>query len=126
MRLMVSQGIQASFSYPQVIHKLFTNPPRDRHHLGLGSKRMTNSLQSSRPQMLANLVRFAGLLTTLALVSLSPGCASHRPAPLLVEHQVTTLPTNTSQEELSLKLVTYNIWGLPSWMTGAPKGRYPK
>ncbi len=23
-------------------------------------------------------------------------------------------------------LVTYNIWGLPSWMTGAPGGRYPK
>jgi len=25
-----------------------------------------------------------------------------------------------------LKLVTYNVWGLPSWMTGAQRGRYPR
>src|SRR5713101_1315808 len=111
-----------SLSYSQVLHNVSTrsSQPGARIHA------MTNSLQPSRPQMLANLARFAGLLTTLALLVGSPGCASHRPAPLLVEHQVAVLPANRSQEKLSLKLVTYNIWGLPSWMTGAPKGRYPR
>jgi endonuclease/exonuclease/phosphatase family metal-dependent hydrolase len=31
-----------------------------------------------------------------------------------------------SDSEINLKMVTYNIWGLPSWMTGARSGRYPK
>ena len=35
-------------------------------------------------------------------------------------------PASCSYKGLSLKLVTYNIWGLPSWMTGARPGRYPR
>jgi endonuclease/exonuclease/phosphatase family metal-dependent hydrolase len=27
---------------------------------------------------------------------------------------------------MNVKLVTYNIWGLPSWMTGSRRGRYPR
>jgi endonuclease/exonuclease/phosphatase family metal-dependent hydrolase len=62
----------------------------------------------------------------LALVIGVDGCASSRPAPLLVEHQVMAVPASCSYKGLSLKLVTYNIWGLPSWMTGARPGRYPR
>jgi endonuclease/exonuclease/phosphatase family metal-dependent hydrolase len=36
-----------------------------------------------------------------------------------------TVPAAVS-DAMSVKLVTYNIWGLPSWMTGAPKGRYAR
>jgi endonuclease/exonuclease/phosphatase family metal-dependent hydrolase len=35
-----------------------------------------------------------------------------------------TAPASSSENGLGLKLVTYNIWGLPSWMTGARAGRY--
>jgi endonuclease/exonuclease/phosphatase family metal-dependent hydrolase len=35
-------------------------------------------------------------------------------------------PAGNPENGLKLKLVTYNIWGLPSWMTGARHGRYPQ
>ena len=70
--------------------------------------------------------RVAGAFACLALIIGVDGCASSRPAPLLVEHQVMAVPPSGSDKGLSLKLVTYNIWGLPSWMTGARPGRYPR
>jgi endonuclease/exonuclease/phosphatase family metal-dependent hydrolase len=76
-------------------------------------------------RFLQELFSFAGSLAGLALVIETAGCASGRPSPLLVEHPVETVPQN-SDRGLSLKLVTYNIWGLPSWMTGARSGRYPR
>jgi endonuclease/exonuclease/phosphatase family metal-dependent hydrolase len=55
------------------------------------------------------------------------GCASRRPAPVVVERQaVGALPTNPWEEGFKLRCVTFNIWGLPGWMTGAPSGRYPR
>lgn len=68
----------------------------------------------------------AGLWSGLALVIGTGGCASHRPAPLLIEHQAMAVPASCSATRISLKLVTYNVWGLPSWMTGARPGRYPE
>lgn len=65
-------------------------------------------------------------LAGLALVLHTSGCASHRPAAVVVEHQVPAARTSRSEPDLNFKLITYNIWGLPSWMTGAAKGRYPK
>jgi endonuclease/exonuclease/phosphatase family metal-dependent hydrolase len=35
-------------------------------------------------------------------------------------------PAANPDNSLNVKLVTYNIWGLPSWMTGARRGRYPQ
>jgi endonuclease/exonuclease/phosphatase family metal-dependent hydrolase len=85
---------------------------------------MRRILQPSTRPFPRNLARFAGPLAGLALVIGTGGCASHRPAPLLVERQVTAVPASGSEHGLSLKLVTYNVWGLPGWMTGAPPGRY--
>ena len=82
-------------------------------------------LQQSARQFLGKLARFAGPLAGLALVLETSGCANHRPAPLLIEHQAMAVPASWSEKGLSLRLVTYNIWGLPGWMTGARPGRYP-
>jgi len=77
----------------------------------------------------AGLKRFGGFVAGvagLALVIECAGCASSRPAPLVIEHPLFAAPESDSRQDLSLKLVTYNIWGLPSWMTGARSGRYPR
>jgi len=63
----------------------------------------------------------AGLLPLLVV-----GCASRRPAPVAIEGQAITRPASCSATGLNLRCVTYNIWGLPGWMTGAPSGRYPR
>lgn len=52
------------------------------------------------------------------------GCASHHPVPLLVTHPVPERYPTPTGEDMRLEVVTYNIWGLPSWMTGAGSGRY--
>ena len=64
-------------------------------------------------------------MTTLALIIESAGCASRRPVPLEISNSP-RVPPQLDSGEVRLKLVTYNIWGLPSWMTGAPAGRYPR
>ena len=87
---------------------------------------MNRCLQPFVHQNRRNLARLAGALAVWAVVAGSGGCATGRPSPLVVENQITTMPANRSGSPLRLKLVTYNIWGLPSWMTGAPSGRYPR
>ena len=77
-------------------------------------------------KFLGKLVGFAGPVAALALLLETSGCASRRPAPLVVEYPAMALPAVSSEEGFRFKLVTYNIWGLPSWMTGAPAGRYPR
>ena len=81
----------------------------------------------TKSRLSKSLARCAGLLLAgLAVVLGTSGCASYRPAPLMVQHQALAAPTNCPDHGLSLKVVTYNIWGLPSWMTGSRPGRYPK
>ncbi|HWV98299.1 MAG TPA: endonuclease/exonuclease/phosphatase family protein [Candidatus Acidoferrum sp.] len=87
---------------------------------------MTKRLRQSAGQFLKRFAPLAGLLAGLALVLETGGCASGRPARLRVEHQVTAAPTGDPATWLSLKVVTYNVWGLPSWMSGARSGRYPR
>ena len=62
---------------------------------------------------------------TLALIVGGAGCASSRPSPLVISNP-SPASSGEKSAELRVKLVTYNIWGLPSWMTGAPSGRYPR
>jgi endonuclease/exonuclease/phosphatase family metal-dependent hydrolase len=64
-------------------------------------------------------------LVGLVLHLESGGCAS-RPAPALITHQIKRPLPGILDKDINLKLLTYNIWGLPSWMTGAPTGRYPR
>jgi len=78
------------------------------------------------PQCLLNYDRAAALAGVLALVIGTAGCASSQPAPLLVQHQAGVTSGDNADRELSLKMVTFNVWGLPSWLTGAPGGRYPR
>lgn len=66
------------------------------------------------------------LLPASALILHGSGCASGRPEPLHVQHPVAQSLETEPADGLHLKLLTYNIWGLPSWMTGARSGRYPK
>lgn len=70
--------------------------------------------------------RWLGLAAAAMLSLGTVGCATRHAAPLLIEHQVPSAPSDKLGDQLRLKLVTYNIWGLPSWMTGARKGRYPQ
>ena len=63
---------------------------------------------------------------TALLVIQGAGCASHHPGPLLIERPLAAARAGGSDQGLSLRLVTYNIWGLPSWLTGARAGRYPR
>ena len=78
------------------------------------------------PRILKKTALFVALLAGLFLLIQTAGWVSRNPVPLLVEHQAGPVPASELDTELNLKLVTYNIWGLPSWMTGARSGRYPK
>ena len=64
------------------------------------------------------------LFLAVALAVITAGCASNRPTPLVVQTPTETSPEKNPGEHLTFKLVTYNIWGLPSWLTGARPGRY--
>jgi endonuclease/exonuclease/phosphatase family metal-dependent hydrolase len=85
---------------------------------------MNRRSQQSIRVSLWKVAGFAGPAAGAALVISINGCASNRAVPVLVEHQVRAMPNNKADKDLSLKLVTYNIWGLPHWMTGARLGRY--
>lgn len=60
----------------------------------------------------------------LALAVITAGCASNRPTLLVVQTPAEAHQAKNPVDDLNLKVVTYNIWGLPSWLTGAPPGRY--
>ncbi len=72
------------------------------------------------------LPHFAIRVLALALLLGTCACASRRPASILVDHQLASALVDRAEPGLSLKVVTFNIWGLPSCMTGARGGRYPK
>ena len=55
----------------------------------------------------------------VALAVITAGCASNRPTPLVVQTPTGAPLEKNLGDYLTLKLVTYNIWGLPSWLTGA-------
>ena len=64
------------------------------------------------------------LFLAAAFAVVAAGCASNRPSALVVQAPSTPPRTRDPGENLSLKLVTYNIWGLPWWLNGARPSRY--
>ena len=64
------------------------------------------------------------LFLAVAFALMSAGCASNRPAPLVVQTPTEAPGEKNPGEYLNLKLVTYNIWGLPWWLNGARPSRY--
>src|SRR5215471_1721588 len=87
---------------------------------------MSRRVPKSIGQFLNKMGEFAMLCAALALLIQTCGCASSRPAPVVVAPQTSPVFAKCADSGTSLKVVTYNIWGLPSWMTGAPGGRYPR
>jgi endonuclease/exonuclease/phosphatase family metal-dependent hydrolase len=87
---------------------------------------MNRRLHRAISQIFKTVGLCAGLLVCLFLLIETAGWASRHSVSLLVQHQAETVPAWKWDRELNLKLVTYNIWGLPAWMTGAPSGRYPR
>jgi endonuclease/exonuclease/phosphatase family metal-dependent hydrolase len=85
---------------------------------------MNKRLQQAAGRFPDSSARFARVSVCLGWVIATGGCASNHPAPLHIEHPVAQASASI-KPPASLKLVTYNIWGLPSWMTGASPGRYP-
>lgn len=75
---------------------------------------------------LGHLARAAGLLAVALFFIGITGCASHRPAYLLLRPPVCVSPLRNTVGGQSLRLLSYNIWGLLGWMTGARSGRYPQ
>jgi len=106
-------------SYSQFLHILYTL-------LSQNVSVMNRRLQQATGEFPKQLGNSVGLLAGLALMAQTVGCASKRPSPLLVDHPVAAVAGVDSNQGISLRLVTYNIWGLPSWMTGARSGRYPQ
>jgi endonuclease/exonuclease/phosphatase family metal-dependent hydrolase len=64
------------------------------------------------------------LFLAVALAVITAGCASNRPTPLIVQARPEATLASYPADCLTLKLVTYNIWGLPSWLTGSSPARY--
>jgi len=75
---------------------------------------------------LSQVARGDGSLAVLLFVIGTSGCASHRPAQLQLQPPARVSPLRNTETAQSLRLLSYNIWGLPGWMTGARSGRYPQ
>lgn len=66
-----------------------------------------------------------GLIAGIASLLAGTGCASHAPRPLVIQSprvEPTALPAGT--KNIEIKLVTFNVWGLPSWINGASPNRF--
>ena len=87
---------------------------------------MNRRRQQAIGPWLSKLAAVVAATAGLALVIQSVGCASSRPAALVVVRPAAAALESEHGQNASFKLVTYNVWGLPSWMTGARSGRYPQ
>ncbi|HWW00368.1 MAG TPA: endonuclease/exonuclease/phosphatase family protein [Candidatus Acidoferrum sp.] len=67
-----------------------------------------------------------GIFILLVFVVGTSGCASHRPAHLQLEPPSHVPALRDAEAAWNIRLLSYNIWGLPGWMTGARSGRYPQ
>ena len=94
-------------------------------HAKLGYEKDRRTAQS--PSFVIGGLNLRGLqilFLAVALALITAGCVSNHATPLVVQTAAEGPCTTNQAEYLALKLVTYNIWGLPSWLTGARPGRY--
>jgi len=68
------------------------------------------------------------LPTFLAGVAiLGNGCASYAPRSLVIRQStLPTVMTVGNPQTIDLRIVSFNVWGLPGWMNGASENRYPR
>lgn len=64
-------------------------------------------------------------LLLLVLALMASGCQHARSRPAAIRHHP-EVSTTARQSEADIALLTYNIWGLPSWLTRASSGRYAR
>src|SRR5258708_4076903 len=63
----------------------------------------------------------------VGLVMMGSGCASYAPRSLVIlPSALPRIMTVEDARTIDLRIVTFNIWGLPGWMNGAPENRYPR
>lgn len=63
----------------------------------------------------------------ILLVLTLAGCAQHQPRPLTILAPLDRLHRPVvAEERIELKLVTFNVWGLPTWINGASPERFPR
>lgn len=68
--------------------------------------------------------RASALLYGVALALLVGGCASRSAYPLHLRHRAEAAPVRSSAGALELRILTFNVWGLPAWINGASPNRY--
>lgn len=70
-----------------------------------------------------------GLLPTffLGVALLGNGCATYAPSSLAIGPSVLpTVMAVADSRTIDLRMVSFNVWGLPGWMNGAPADRYSR
>src|SRR5580765_1293527 len=85
---------------------------------------MTHRALQARKPRTSQVPSVHGALASLVLAASASGCAHHHPAPVTVQKRVDSARLSGRIHDTRLKIVTFNIWGLPSWITGARSGRY--
>src|SRR5215470_5463705 len=103
---------------------LFTSSPQILHIPKAAFLLMNRRLMPFARVFAQNWVQLAPVLAILLFAG--DGCACRRPAPIVLEQRPKAIARVNADGGVNLKLVTFNIWGLPGWMTGAPSGRYPR
>jgi endonuclease/exonuclease/phosphatase family metal-dependent hydrolase len=63
----------------------------------------------------------------LSLWVIATGCVARRPSPARIQASRTCTGSESERATpASLKVTTFNVWGLPSWLNGASSDRYGK
>jgi len=63
----------------------------------------------------------------LSVALLGNGCRSYAPCSLAIRPSVLpTVMTVADSRTIDLRMVSFNVWGLPGWMNGASADRYPR
>jgi endonuclease/exonuclease/phosphatase family metal-dependent hydrolase len=70
-----------------------------------------------------------GLVSTLVVgvTLLESGCASYTPRSLVIRPSASQKVMRAwDSRTIDLRIVSFNVWGLPGWMNGASADRYPR